>query len=220
MITVNFNDELDSEQINLLENEFRKNRKKFPPLFIVTSIDLPHHYGIWSSRAPSMHMLKRIQMLAEVSIQMIADDFNRLSGNLVKDLFTPSMEGYDLVIHLNEKFVKRYDIVLHNFSNFKAIQYEKKPAPPAGIDFVSQFLNELRGAFDDVALFFHNPIAGSKIAMLWKPTINDTKAFAVSHVNRCQLDASSGRLRINIDAIINDIQIIGKGIVTSIEILK
>lgn len=219
MIVVNFNEDLDTDQISTLENEFRNRRKNYPPLFIVTSIDSPHHYGIWSAHAPTVHILKRIQMLAECSLQMIADDYTKLSGNVVKDLLMPSMEGYDLIIHLNEKFVKRYDIVLHNFSNFKAIQYERKPAPPAGIDFVSQFLKELREALDDVALFFFNPVAGSKIAMLWKPTVNETKAFAVTHVNRCQLE-SNGRLKVNIDAILNDIQIIGKGIVNSIEILN
>lgn len=219
MIVVNFNDELDSDQISTLENNFRKSRKNFPPLFIVTSIDSPHHYGIWSSRGPSVNILKRVQMLAECSLQAIADDFTRLNTSIIKDLFTPSMEGYNLVIHLNDKFVKRYDIVLHNFANFKSVQYEKKSAPPAGINFVATFLSELRGAFEDVAVFFYNPVAGTKIAMLWKPTVSEKKAFAVSHVNRCQLE-NNGRLKVNIDAIINDIQIIGKGIISSIEILN
>lgn len=218
MIVVNFNDDLDSDQINTLENQFRKIRKNFPPLFIVTSIDLPHHHGIWSSRAPSVNILKRIQMLAECSLQVIADDFTKLSGNTIKDIFSPSIEGYDLVIHLNDKFIKRYDIVLRNYIKFKAIQYEKKSAAPAGVDFVAQFLAELRGAFDDVALFFYNPIAGTQIAMLWKPAASESKAFAGSHVNRCRLE--NERLKVNVDAILNDIQIIGKGIISSVEILK
>lgn len=221
MVLVNFNDELDVDQISEMELKFRKDRKNFPPLYIATSIDLEHHGGIWSSRAPSINILKRVQMLAEYSLKFIAEDFTRMSCSLVKDLFTPSLDGYNLVIHLNERYVRRFDVVLHNFPNFKALQYERKPAPPAGVNFVAKFLSELREAFDDVALFFHNPIAASKIAMLWKePVVNETKSFAASHVNLCYIDEESGRLRVNIDAILNDIQIMGKGIIKELEILE
>ena len=77
----------------------------------------------------------------------------------------------------------------------------------------------MREAFDEVALFFHNPIAGAKIAVLWKPS--ESKSFAASHVNQQQIDESGGgRLRVNIDAILNDIQIMGKGLIKSMEILQ
>lgn len=221
MVVVNFNDELNADQIGELETKFRKNRKNFPPLFIVTSIDLEHHHlhGIWSSRAPSINILQRVQLLAECSIKLLAEDYTRMSSSIVKDLFTPPMDGYNLVIHLNERYVRRFDIVLHNFTNFKAIQYERKQAAPAGVDFVAKFLSDLREAFDDVALFFYNPVAGAKIAMLWKPTASESKSFAASHVNHSQID-ESGRLRVNIDAILHDIEIIGKGLIKSMEILQ
>lgn len=218
MIVVNFNDELDAEQIGEVEAKFRQNRKNFPPLFILTSLDLEHHRGIWSARAPSINILRRVQTLAECSIKMLAQNYMRLSGSLVKDLFTPSMDGYNVVIHLSERFVRWSDVVLHNFANFKAIQCERKLAPPAGVDFVARFLTELREAFDDVALFFYNPIAGSQIAVLWKPS--ETRAFAASHVNRHRVEEASGRLRVNIDAILNDFQIMGKGLITSMEIIQ
>jgi U3 small nucleolar RNA-associated protein 22 len=218
MVVVNFNDELDAEQIGEFEAKFQQNRKNFPPLFILTSLDLEHHRGIWSARAPSINILRRVQTLAECSIKMLAENYMRLSGSLVRDLFTPSMEGYNVVIHLSERFVRRSDVVLHNFANFKAIQYDRKFAPPAGVDFVARFLAELREAFDDVALFFYNPIGGSQIAVLWKPS--ETRAFAASHVNRHRVEEASGRLRVNIDAILNDFQIIGKGLITSMEIIR
>lgn len=221
MLVVNFNDELSVEQISELEGKFRKNRRNFPPLFIVTSIDLEHshQHGIWSSRAPSINILQRVQLLAECSIKLLAEDYTRMSSSIVKDLFTASMDGYNLVIHLNERYVRRFDVVLHNFVNFKAIQYERKQAAPAGVDFVAKFLSDLREAFDEVALFFHNPIAGEKIAVLWKPS--ESKSFAESHVNQQQIEeGGGGRLRVNIDAILNDIQIMGKGLIKSMEILQ
>jgi U3 small nucleolar RNA-associated protein 22 len=218
MIVVNFNDDMDQEVLSTLEVKFRKCRKNFPPLFIVTSFDAPHQYGIWSTASPIVNIVCRVQMLAQHSIKMINENFTKLSGSTVKDLFTPSLEGYDLIITLNEKFVKRFDIVLHNFTNFKAIQYEKKPAPPADVDLVSKFLRELRDAFDDVALFFYDPICARKIAVLWKPCVQETRQFAVSHLNKCK--QVNDRLVVNVDAILNDIQIIGSGLIENIEILN
>jgi U3 small nucleolar RNA-associated protein 22 len=215
MIVVNFNEEMDVDQINELETNFRRNRKNFPPLFIVTSSDLPHQYGMWSSRAPSMEILKRVQMLAQFSIKILSQNYSKLSLSEVKDLFTAPLDGYNLVINLNDKFVRKSDVVLHNFVNFKAVQFEKKPAPPAGVDYVANLLKELREAFDEVALFFYNPISGGKIAVLWKPTIKDSRKFAASNVNMCRL--VNERLNVNVDAILNDIRIIGKGIIESID---
>lgn len=217
MVVVNFNDEMEAEQINELEVNFRKNRKNFPHLFIVTSCDLPHQYGIWSSRAPSIYTVKRVQLLAQISITLVADHFTKLNMNIVKDIFTVSFEGYDLLIHLKEKYILKADIVQYNFAHFKPIQ-DQKLSSNGGIDFVAIFLRELREAFDDVAVFFCNPISSSKIAVLWKPSARETRKFATSHVNMCKF--KNGRLHVNIDAIINDIQIIGKGIIDFIEIAE
>ena len=217
MIVVNFNDEIQDEQIEELETNFQKNRKKFPPLFIVTSCDYQNH-GLWTSRAPSVNILQRVKMLAEYSISIIAENYTKLTTSVVKDLFTTSLTGYDAIINLNHDFVKRHDVVMNHFSTFKPLKYEEKPAPPADVNFVEQFLKELRDAYDDFALFFYNPIGGSKIAMLWKPSVHETREFSTSHVNGCKLE--NERLRVNIEAILKDIQIIGQGLITSIELLN
>lgn len=217
MILVNFNDELTSEQIEELENNFQKNRKKFPPLFIATSCDF-QNYGIWSTRAPSLNIVHRVKMLAQHSISIVAENFTKLTTAVVKDLFTPSIAGYNFVINIAEEHVKRCDIVMHNFSKFKPVKYEEKVAPPADVSFVELFLKELREAYDEFAVFFYNPIGGAKIAVLWKPTVGETRQFAASNVNGCKLQ--NGRLRVNTEAILSDIQIIGKGLIASIEMLN
>lgn len=217
MIVVNFNDEIPSEQLEELETKFQKARKNYPPLFIVTSCDF-QNYGIWSTRAPSMNIVQRVKMLAQFSIDIIAENFTKLSMNTIKDLLTPSLVGYDVLIHVNQEYVKHHDVVVKHFASFKPLKYEEKPAPPADINFVESFLKELREAFDDVALFFYNPISGNIIAMLWKPLVSETREFAASHVNGCKLE--NGRLRVNVAAILNDIQIIGQGLVTKVDVVN
>lgn len=217
MVVVNFNDEISMEQLEELESKFQKARKNYPPLFVVTSCDY-QNYGIWSTKAPLINILQRVKMLAQHSIDIIGENFTRLSTGLVKDLFTPSLTGYNIVINVRQEFVKRYDVVLHNFSTFKPVKFEEKPAPPADVNFVETFLKELRDAYDDFALFFHNPISGTQIAMLWKPTVNETREFAASQVNGCKLEKE--RLRVNVEAIMKDVQIIGDGLISSIEVMN
>lgn len=217
MVVVNFNDEVSAEVIEALETDFQTNRKKFPPLFIVTSCDFQNH-GLWSSRAPSVNVLQRVKMLAQHSIDIIAENFTKLTTSIVRDLFTPSVAGYDVVINVKDEFVKRHDVVLKNLAHFKAVNYEEKPAPPAGVNFVETFLAELREAYDDFALFFYNPIGGSKVAILWKPSLTETREFSASHVNGCKLD--EGRLRVNVEAILKDIYIIGSGLISSVELMN
>lgn len=217
MILVNFNDEIPSEQIEELESKFQKARNKFPPLLIATSCDF-QNYGIWTSRAPSVNILQRVKQLAQHSIVIIEENFTKLSANIVKDLFTPSLTGYDLVIQLNQEYLKRTDVVQSNFATFKPIKYENKPAPPADVNFVESFLSELRQAYDDFALFFYNPVGGTRIAVLWKPTVSETREFAASHVNGCKI--VDERLRVNSEAILEDIRITGAGIISSIEVVN
>ena len=218
MIVVNFNDDLTSEQLEEIEDNFRKNRKRFPSLFIVTSCDFNNH-GMWTAKAPTVNILNRVQMLAQHSISIIGENFTKLTMNIVKDLFTPSLAGYNILIHLNQEFIKRHDVVLTNFSTFKPVKYdEEKFAPPAGINFVDSFLAEVRETFDDFALFFYNPIGGTTIALLWKPSVNETKEFSETNVNGCKVE--KGRLQVNVEVLISDLQIIGKGLISSIEILN
>jgi U3 small nucleolar RNA-associated protein 22 len=217
MVVVNFNEDIASEQLEEIEAKFQKARKNFPPLFIVTSCDFQNH-GIWSSRAPSLQILHRVKMLAQHSIEIIGENFTKLSTAIVKDLFTPSLIGYNLVINVHQEFVKRHDVVLSNFATFKPVKFEDKPAPPADVNFVESFLGELREAFDDFAVFFYNPIGGTQIAMLWKPNVGETREFAASHVNGCKVEKE--RLRVNVDAIVKDIQVIGEGLISSIEVVN
>lgn len=143
MVILNFNDELSQKTIEDLEVYFSKKRQDFPALCIVTSCDY-QKYSMWTAKAPSVHMIQRVQCLAQCSLDLLKENFYQLNLNSVKALFTPSLEGYDVLIHLNDDFVKKADILLHNFSKFKPIKYVEKLAPPADINFVQCYLKELR----------------------------------------------------------------------------
>ena len=147
MVVINFNDELSRKTIEDLEVYFSKKRQDFPALCIVTSCDF-QKYSIWTAKAPTAHMIQRVQHLAQCSLDLLQENFYQLNLNSVKTLFTPSLDGYDLLIHLNVEFVKKADIILYNFNNFKPIKFkEEYVAPPADVDFVQKYLKELRVSF-------------------------------------------------------------------------
>lgn len=179
MVVVNFNSEIPDEELEEIETKFQKNRREFPALCLITSCDYKK-FSVFTSKAPTAHLLNRVKFLAKCSLDLIVEDYFKLSGNSVKSLFSPSLDGYNLIINLDTKFVRKSTVVSHNYVNFKPIQYEEKPPPPADLDFVKCYLGELREAFDEVAVFFYDPINGGQIAVLWKPVVYQEREFAVS----------------------------------------
>lgn len=55
-----------------------------------------------------------------------------------------------------------------------------KAVPLADLNMQQLYLNELRVAYDDFALFFHDPNGGDTIAVLWKPSVRIPKEFKVN----------------------------------------
>ncbi len=153
MIVLNFNAEMADEEIEELENRFQKNRREFPALCLITSCDF-QKYSIWTSKAPSLHIIHRVKTLAQNSLGLLRDEFFNLSRFFVKSLFNPSLEGYNLIIHFDEKYLKKHDIVLYNFGHFKPMNYVEHLAAPAGVDYIDSYLAELRVSLLHITLLF------------------------------------------------------------------
>lgn len=77
----------------------------------------------------------------------------------------------------------------------------------------------LQKSFGEFALFFHNTYGGSVIAVLLKPGALSTKEFKVSNVSCRKLDAT-GKLALNVAAMIEDFNTLGSRVVDNIEILS
>ncbi|XP_050083526.1 nucleolar protein 6-like [Anopheles aquasalis] len=222
MIVVNFNDELSSETIDELEREFGEHRERFPPLTIVTPFDGTGRYGLFGRRAPSVPVLNRVSLLAKVAIEMIEQNFRTIRRKL-KSFFQPSYEGYDVIIHLDSTIVPAIGIRhSEHIGDRTPPSLFVKPAdkePAAGFDPVRFYLRELREAYRQFALFFHDPCGGDRIAVLWRPDALEEKPFTMSNINGRMLSSTKGEgtLRLNVDALVRDFEIIGKGLVKSIE---
>ncbi|XP_043542007.1 nucleolar protein 6-like isoform X2 [Chiloscyllium plagiosum] len=93
--------------------------------------------------------------------------------------------------------------------------------PVVDYDPVQCYLRELRSAFGEFALFFHDTYGGSLIAVLWKPQAFTPQPFKTSHINAKMLETKGNQLQLvpNVEAILEDFEILGAGLVKSVEAL-
>lgn len=217
LILLNFNNDLSREYTEKLEMEYVSTRSAFPPLCIVTSTGETDKHTIWSKQTPSVEVLARVILLARHAIRLIQQSiFKEFIGD---PLFTPSMEGYNLIINLNRRHVR--DNLVYDFTSYnnKSSRQRKPFIPISDYNPVASYLNELRSGYGHVAMFFYNPCGGQQIAVLWKPYSFSKQEFKISAALG-QVANEDGQLQFDHEQLKNDFFIIGDGLVESITVTK
>ncbi|XP_035900786.1 nucleolar protein 6 [Anopheles stephensi] len=217
MIVVNLNDELSSETIEQVEKEFYERRQNFPPLTIVTPAD-EGKYGLFGRRAPTVEILNRVTLLAQAATKLIDTNYRTLQK--IQNFFEPSLEGYNLIIHLDSTIVtpigipKPKEMAMQSAASLYAKSSNTDPA--AGFSPVRFYLQELRAAYRQFAIFFYDPCGGDRIAVLWRPQALEEKPFSTSNVNGRKV-TEHGALQLNVDALVRDFELLGHRLVSRIE---
>lgn len=145
LILLNFNDEIGPEEITEIENRFTTKRETLPALCIVTSYD-EEKYGIWSKFAPTEQVLFRVCMLGRFTLNAVEEKLLSIDGFSQESLFTPSLQGYNVLIYLKRSRVKtNYLLKTDEFRTGESnSRMDLEYMPPAGLNSVQSFLNELR----------------------------------------------------------------------------
>lgn len=129
-----------------------------------------------------------------------------------------------MLIHLFPKLnSRRYEAVdvKSAKSNRQLQSYVREPGekiPVTGFNPVDCFLAELRENYSDYALFFCDIYGGNVIPVLWKPSALLPKDFKVSHINCHKPSKDGSKVELNVDAIVDDFYILGKGVVSTIDV--
>ncbi|XP_010114436.1 PREDICTED: nucleolar protein 6-like isoform X2 [Chlamydotis macqueenii] len=91
--------------------------------------------------------------------------------------------------------------------------------PVVDYDPVQCYLQELRDAFSDLALFFYDKHGGEVIAVLWKPLSFQPQPFKVSNMKGRMVTTLNNELVCipNVEAILEDFEVLGEGLVKSVE---
>lgn len=220
-IIVNFNGELNNEEISAIETLFTTTRASLPPLFISTPYD--QQKSLWTRKAPIQLVLNRMSVLAKESLKLFDD---LLFDNMildVKPIFRPSLKEYDCLLHLKSNMNPRSLQAVDVSNNVKIVDLHPYKAhslqkiPVADFDPVQCFLKDLRDSYGDYALFFHDTYGGTVIGVLLKPAALEHKNFKVADVNCRKLD-NDGKLVLNVSAMIEDFYILGRGVIRTINV--
>ncbi|XP_052794278.1 nucleolar protein 6-like isoform X2 [Mya arenaria] len=222
-LLVNLNNEFTDADLSEIPTKFSKERSNLPLMFISTPLD-PYSQH-WTKEVPSAAVLTRLVLLAAKSLAVLQRDLMQMEKQDLTVVFRPSLAIFNLVIHLNEKQLPRrlecLDVAMESDRVGYGKASDKERFPVTDFDPAQIFLNELKSTFGDVALFFHDQYGGKVIGVVWKPKTEQPKQFKVSHVNHSRPESCEGDqflLALNIEGVIEDIKLMGRGLVTAIEI--
>nr|XP_030113545.1 nucleolar protein 6 isoform X1 [Taeniopygia guttata] len=223
-LIVNLNTGLTDSDCTEIKKKFIAARTHLPVMFLATPKD--QWSSMWTRERPSAQILQRLVLLASESLRALEEQLMDPLGNQdVKMVFRPPLDFYDVLIHLNPNQIPR---LLENVDRpVKSVSrgmVKNSSAmnilfPVVDYDPVQLYLHELRNAFDDLALFFYDKHGGEVIAVLWKPLGFQPQHFKVSSMRGRKVTTLNNELVCvpNVEAILEDFEILGEGLVKSVE---
>ncbi|KAF7651428.1 hypothetical protein LDENG_00111260 [Lucifuga dentata] len=224
-LVVNLNNQFTAADYTDIKNDFMASRESLPVMFIATPKD--KKLSLWTKRAPSVQILQRMVTVAAESLKVLEHQLT--DGSKIQDVrvaMRPPLDAYDVLIHLNPKQVPLLSQAVDPPSvTFSRGIMTGNVAQSGGllpvIDYnpVAVYLAELREVFEDLALFFCDPYGGTVIAVLWKPKAFIPVPFKTSQMFARSVEVTGEEAQTvpNVEAILEDFRIIGKGLVKSVE---
>ncbi|SJX63609.1 uncharacterized protein SRS1_14361 [Sporisorium reilianum f. sp. reilianum] len=180
-----------------------------------------------------------IKKLARAAVAVL-EEATSLDADQVLALFTPSLDHYDFVIHLNRGVLSRYSENVRadpavwsakrtKYANdaagaIQSVDSVLGSTPKPGFDAAQAFLALLRGLYSDSFRLYHDVHGGCVIGGLFNPSLDRERDFKVGlGFSSCPSSGSSGankktQVKINKPAILAEIQRLGEGLVEKIEL--
>ncbi|XP_054139377.1 nucleolar protein 6 [Melozone crissalis] len=223
-LIVNLNTGLTDSDCTEIKNKFVASRSRLPVMFLATPKD--QWSSMWTRERPSAQILQRLVLLASESLRALEEQLmDPLSDQDVKMVFRPPLDFCDVLIHLNPSQIPRLlESVDRPVKSVSRGVVKNSSAmnilfPVVDYDPVQLYLQELRNAFDDLALFFYDKHGGEVIAVLWKPLSFQPQPFKVSSMRGRKVTTLNNELVCipNVEAILEDFEILGEGLVKSVE---
>ncbi|KAH8307533.1 hypothetical protein KR044_000288, partial [Drosophila immigrans] len=225
LFLLNFNNTWTEKQLTNLEHSYRSERQNYPPLCLATAYDQQHAGRLWTNdELPNKPVLARVTLLARHALQLMESSLlsQRLGFVRPTQLFVPSAEGYDLVIHLKPDLVA--NTLCFDFgSPFAPLSHRNFRLPLAGSQHLAKIVEQLRAAYSEHAAFFYNPYGGKELAIIWRPTSEFApKPFKVNDL-QASTPCSGGQVQVDRDTLLEDFKLILKDFylrITTTEELK
>lgn len=146
-----------------------------------------------------------------------------------KGIFKPNVSYYDLVIKLKPSYCsKAYQnvdltegVFLPHYRNLESNETSNSSCfPVVDFDAARSYVNELRESYGDIALFFYDLYGCTQVYVLFKPDATKPKEAKIANAKHSMINSSSGKLELNLEAVIDDFKIIGSEFVQDVVILN
>ncbi|XP_073474509.1 nucleolar protein 6 [Aquarana catesbeiana] len=222
-LIVNLNGDLTDDEIKEIQDGFSSARAQLPVMFIATPKD--KKASVWTKKQPSAQILQRLIVLASESLHLLEEQLSKPAQKTdIKVIFRPPLDLYDVLIHLNPKHIPRHreavDQAAKSFSRGlleEDAQVKALKFPVVDYDPAQLYLQSLRDSYGDFALFFYDKHGGDVIGVLWNPSSFAPQSFKTTNINGRMMDSKSSLLVPNVEAILGDFEILGKGLVLRVE---
>ncbi|CCD71797.2 Nucleolar protein 6 [Caenorhabditis elegans] len=199
-----------------LEEKFIKMRPILPPMVVIYEED---HLGSKFTREnPQGIVLNRLVAVAREALKMMEKQaFGEKSIEMETSLLTENLSPYDAIINLEPCAVVRKKALMERKPPAETSKFRQK-IPVVELDPVDELVYQLNNSFQQVAMFFYNKYGGHHIGVMFKPQEDEVPA----KISRCSLhkSVSDSTLRLNRDEILENIQILGQGIVSDVQLKK
>ncbi|XP_050563748.1 nucleolar protein 6 [Spodoptera frugiperda] len=221
LLVLDFNEDMSREEIMEIEKKLNEvDISSRPAMRIVTSYD-GAQAGAWSRAGPDSRVLARTKALARSALDYMDKKFSECADNVL-NMFVPSYAGYNVLIHVHRSLVPHCWERVDSVPALRPVAetFAEDVIPAVEFNPVDRFLEELRSAYGEFALFFHDAYGGEVIAVLWKPDVYEDKEFQLTNANALKPVTAKGetKYRVNIEAIVEDFRILGAGLVRDITV--
>lgn len=225
-VILNFSQTFSFDKLNDIADTFAAERPRLPPIFIVTPYDRKQSYH--TKQTPNPLIVYHVKKLAHSFLDYLVSSLPEFKISPIKDCLKPNMSIFDIIIHLDSKQLLNKYQFLDFPSNIKIKQTlysdEFKHAMPI-TDFNPAliYLNIVKKAFGNLGLFFYDENGGHKIGMLLRPEKLDMRPFKYSNIEASLLTHTSyshliDNVALNINALVEDLQIMGDGLVSQVQL--
>ncbi|XP_070396608.1 nucleolar protein 6 isoform X1 [Dermacentor albipictus] len=214
-LILNLADKFTKDQVAELHSTFVNQRSTLPPMFIATPLD-GRHPSLWTRHSPTGQIMRRLTALARESLRVLEGQVLCPIEADVKQIFRPPLDPYDVIIHLDEKRVPTSHLAVDCTFKSALRPFKGDVLPVVAFDVVSRYVRALEDAYGQLALFFYDRYGGNLVAVLWKPNAFVPQPLKVSHIGGYMLKGNNMMVP-NVEAILEDFSILGKGLVESVE---
>ncbi|KAF1768118.1 hypothetical protein GCK72_008080 [Caenorhabditis remanei] len=204
------------EERSKLEEKFIKMRPILPPMVVIHEED---QLGSKFTREnPQGIVLNRLVAVAKEALKLMEKQTTgEKSIDLETSLLTENLAPYDAIINLEPAAVVRKKALMERRPLPENSKFQHK-IPVVELDPVDELVYQLNNSFQSVAMFFYNKYGGHHIGVMFKPQEEEVPA----KISRCALhkSISDSALRLNRAEILENILILGQGIVGDVELKK